>query len=108
MIFQGITADRQLIILDERVYSNAELDKPLAPSDTVKKFLEFLEKNQKEWGLARDVFIDSADQATITELRKYKRLHGCIHNFWMPTRLLRLWTVLNCSWAGCSRGAIWW
>lgn len=81
MIFQGITADRQLIILDERVYSNAELDKPLAPSDTVKKFLEFLEKNQKEWGLARDVFIDSADQATITELRKYKRLHGCIHNF---------------------------
>lgn len=81
MIFQGITTDRQLIILDERVYSNAELDKPLAPSDTVKKFLEFLEINQKEWGLARDVFIDSADQATITELRKYKRLHGCIHNF---------------------------
>ena len=81
MIFQGITIDRRLIILDEKVYSNAELDKPLAPSDTVKKFLGFLEENQKEWGLARDVFIDSADQATITELRKYKRLHGCIHNF---------------------------
>ena len=68
-------------MLDEKVYSNAELDQPLAPSDTVTKFLEFLERNQREWGLARDVFIDSADQATITELRKYKRLHGSIHNF---------------------------
>ena len=68
-------------MLDEKVYSNAELDQPLAPSDTVTKFLEFLDRNQKEWGLARDVFIDSADQATITELRKYKRLHGSIHNF---------------------------
>lgn len=81
MIFMGITTDRRLIVLDEKVYSNAELDQPLAPSDTVMKFLEFLERNQKEWGLARDVFIDSADQATITELRKYKRLHGSIHNF---------------------------
>lgn len=81
MIFMGITTDRRLIVLDEKVYSNAELDQPLAPSDTVTKFLEFLDRNQKEWGLARDVFIDSADQATITELRKYKRLHGSIHNF---------------------------
>ena len=31
--------------------------------------------------MAKDVFVDSADQATITELRKYKRLHGCIYNF---------------------------
>lgn len=81
MLFMGITTDRRLIILDERVYNNADLDKPLAPSDTVEKFVDFLDGNEKEWGLSKDVFVDSADQATITELRKYKRLHGCIYNF---------------------------
>ncbi len=81
MIFQAITTDRRLLILDEKVYSNADLSQPLAPSDTAVKFVEFLERNRKEWGFAKDVFIDSADQATITELRKYKRLHGCLYNF---------------------------
>lgn len=81
MLFQGITEDRKLITLEEKVYSNAELDQPLAPSDTAVKFVEFLERCRKEWGFAKDVFIDSADQATITELRKYKRLHGCLYNF---------------------------
>ncbi len=81
MIFQAITTDRRLLILDEKVYSNADLSQPLAPSDTAVKFVEFLERNRREWGFAKDVFIDSADQATITELRKYKRLHGCLYNF---------------------------
>ena len=81
MLFMGITTDRRLIVLAEKVYSNADLDKPLAPSDTAEKFVEFLGRSEKEWGLAKDVFIDSADQATITELRKYRRLHGCIYNF---------------------------
>lgn len=82
MIFQGITEDRKLIVLDEKVYSNADLNVPLAPSDTVIKFLAFLERNRVEWGFAKDVFIDCADQATITELKKYKRLHGCLYNFY--------------------------
>lgn len=81
MLFQGITEDRRLITLAEKVYSNADLSTPLAPSDTAVKFVEFMEQNRKEWGFAKDVFIDSADQATITELRKYKRLHGCLYNF---------------------------
>jgi PBSX family phage terminase large subunit len=81
MIFQAITMDRRLLVLDEKVYSNADLSQPLAPSDTAVKFVEFLERNRKAWGFAKDVFIDSADQATITELRKYKRLHGCLYNF---------------------------
>ena len=81
MIFQGITEDRKLITLEEKVYSNADLDQPLAPSDTAVKFVDFLERCRKEWGFAKDVFIDSADQATITELRKYKRLQGCLYNF---------------------------
>ena len=81
MIFQGITTSRKLITLSEKVYNNADLSSPLAPSDTAVKFVEFLDRNRAEWGFAKDVFIDSADQATITELRKYKRLHGSLYNF---------------------------
>lgn len=81
MIFQGITEDRRLITLSEKVYSNKDLDTPLAPSDTAVKFVDFLECCRKEWGFAKDVFIDCADQATITELKKYKRLHGCLYSF---------------------------
>lgn len=81
MIFQGITKDRKLITLAEKVYNNADLNIPLAPSDTAVKFIQFLENCRKEWGLAKDVFVDSADQATITELKKWKRLHGCLYTF---------------------------
>jgi PBSX family phage terminase large subunit len=81
MIFQGITEDRKLITLAEKVYSNKDLDQPLAPSDTAVKFIDFLEKCRKDWGFAKDTFVDCADAATITELRKYKRLHGCLYNF---------------------------
>lgn len=81
MIFQGITEDRKLITLAEKVYSNKDLDIPLAPSDTAVKFIEFLERCRKEWGFAKDTFIDCADQATITELKKWKRLNGCLYNF---------------------------
>lgn len=82
MIFQGITECRKLIMLREKVYSNADLETPLAPSDTAVKFVEFLEQCRKDWGYAKDVYIDSADQATMTELKKYKRIHGCLFNFW--------------------------
>ncbi|KLU68068.1 MAG: hypothetical protein RHS_6117 [Robinsoniella sp. RHS] len=81
MVFQGITEDRKLVTLAEKVYSNADLNTPLAPSDTVLKLIDFLEQCRNEWGFSRDVFVDSADQATLTELRKYKRLHGCLYNF---------------------------
>lgn len=81
MSFAGITNKGKYILLDERVYNNANLDQPLAPSDTVKNFVDFLERNRKEWGLAKNVFIDSADQATIKEFAKYKRQTGCIYVF---------------------------
>lgn len=81
MIFQGITTDRRLITLSEEVYSNAQRKEPLAPSDTAVRFIEFLERCRQEWGFARNVFVDSADQATQTELRKYKRLHGSMYSF---------------------------
>ena len=81
MSFAGITNKGKYILLDERVYNNAELNEPLAPSDTVINYIDFLERNRKEWGLARNVFIDSADQATIKEFEKYKRKNACVYIF---------------------------
>ena len=80
MIFQGITNLGRCVILDEEVRNNKDLHIPLAPSDIAPRFFDFLERNRKEWGLARDVFVDSADQATITELNKYKRKNPCVYN----------------------------
>lgn len=77
--FLGITNFGKCIVLDEKVYSNADLNVPLAPSDTVKNLVEFLERNRKEWGLARNAFLDNADQATMQEWNKYKRRNGCIY-----------------------------
>ena len=81
MSFLGITNKGRCIVLDERVYNNAELSVPIAPSDTVKNLIDFLDRNRKEWGFAKNVFIDSADQATITECAKYKRIYGCLYTF---------------------------
>lgn len=81
MSFIGITNLGKCIVLSERVYNNAELGTPMAPSDTVKNYLDFLERNRKEWGFSRQTFIDSADQATITEFLKYRRQNGCIYSF---------------------------
>ena len=81
MTFIGITDKGKLVILNEEVYNNKNLEIPLAPSDIAPRFFYFLERNRKEWGLARDVFVDSADQATITELKKFKRTNQCVYNF---------------------------
>ncbi len=81
MSFLGITNKGKCIVLDERVYNNADLQTPIAPSDTVRNLIEFLDRNRKTWGFAKDVFIDSADQATITECIKYKRIYGSLYNF---------------------------
>ncbi|MDY2632388.1 MAG: terminase [Clostridium sp.] len=81
MTFIGITDKGKLVILNEEVYNNKNLEIPLAPSDIAPRFFNFLERNRKEWGLARDVFVDSADQATIIELKKFKRNNPCVYNF---------------------------
>ena len=80
--FQMITTDRKLIILDEAYFNNRDLDNPLAPSDVVPNLIAFLKKNQKEWGYCRDVWIDSADKATATEIEKYQRMNwDCPYTF---------------------------
>ena len=73
MSFQGITDTGVLIYLEEEVYNNAKLTQPLAPSDIAPLFYEFLERNRTKWGFSPDNFIDSADQATMTEINKFRR-----------------------------------
>lgn len=80
MSFLGITDRGRCVLLGERVFNNAALHTPLAPSDTVVQFIDFLEEMREQWGFARVGFIDSADQATLTEFGKYKRSHGCVYD----------------------------
>lgn len=82
MSFIGITNKGRCIVLDEKVYNNADLNNPIAPSDTVVNYIAFLDRNSDKWGFAKNTFIDSADQATLTELAKYKRAHPeCLYAF---------------------------
>ena len=81
MQFIGITTDREMYTLEERTYNNAERKEPLAPSDVVREIVAFADFCRIAWGDFRNIFIDSADQATLTEARKYKREQGTIYNF---------------------------
>lgn len=104
MTFYGITNRGKVILLDEKVYNNARLGTPIAPSDTVRNYVEFLERNRKDWGLARNVFIDSADQATIKEAAKYKQKHGCVYEFngaWKKTPIIDR-INMQLGWMACD------
>lgn len=78
--FIGITQKSEVILLDELVLRNNE-NNPFAPSDIVLKAIDFLEKNRKEWGMSKAIFIDAADAATLQEALKYKREKGSIYQF---------------------------
>lgn len=81
MIFIGITTTNDCYVLDERIYNNAERHEPLAPSDVIRELVAFADFCRTAWGNFRYIFIDSADQATITEAKKYKRVNGSIYIF---------------------------
>ena len=80
-VFLGITQDRELYVLEEKVFNNADRNEPLAPSDVVRELVAFADFCRIAWGDFRHIFIDSADQATITEAQKYKRSHGTTYIF---------------------------
>lgn len=84
-VFTGILSDRRKVTLAAEIHSNRERSRrgqaPLAPSDIAPLLVDFLERQRAVWGFARVVYIDSADQATITECVKYKRLQGCAYEF---------------------------
>ena len=81
MMLIGISKDKKLYILGERVYNNALLKEPLAPSDVVKEIIEFADFCRARYKDFRYIYIDSADQATLTECAKYKKEFGSIYNF---------------------------
>lgn len=90
-IFAGITQDRVAVTLAEEIYNNRDIvrngGRAIAPSDIPPLLISFLERNRKRWvvggdAYARDVFIDNADQATISELLKYNDQVGSIYDFY--------------------------
>lgn len=72
-IFEGITEDGKLVILEENVVNNKDISKPISPSDTAKRLDDFLHYCFNKWGYSPGVFIDSADQGTIMEASKFLR-----------------------------------
>ncbi len=83
--FSGITTNGIKITLATEVHNNTDrMSKGLsvyAPSDVVILLIDFLDRWSKRYGLPHAVYIDSADQATFTEVEKYKRKYGCLYSF---------------------------
>lgn len=103
-VMDGILSDRRKVTLATQAHNNKTRAEhglpPLAPSDIPPLLLEFLEQQRKTWGFARTVYLDSADQATITECQKYRRLHGCIYDFVPAWKRLPVLDRINleCGW----------
>lgn len=90
-VFSGITSCRKKITLAVRCYNNKDRTVPLSPSDIPPLLVDFMNRCTKEFGFAKNIFIDSADQATILECQKYKKRHGCIYVFggaWKKTVII--------------------
>lgn len=108
MSFQGITDTGALIYLEEEIYNNANIETPLAPSDIAPLFYEFLEKCRVKWGFSPDNFIDSADQATITEINKFRKRNpkAAVYRFtnaWKKMTIIdRIHLMLG--WLNCDEG----
>lgn len=80
-IFQGLTNKGELVVLEETAINNKDQKEPFSPSDIAQRLFDFMEYCTNKWGLSRNVYVDNADQATITELRKLKRTKPNVYNF---------------------------
>lgn len=95
-IFQGVTADGKLITLAEKTYNNKDFGgEKIAPSDAVRKLHAFLDDCKEKWGFARRVRVDSADQATLMELRKYANSQGLIYEFMNADKRMKIVDRIN-------------
>ena len=107
MLFQGITEDRKLITLAEKVYSNKDLSEPLAPSDTAVRFIDFLESVVKNGDLQK--------RRLLTVRMRLRSLSFASTSVCMDvstillnrTRKWRSWTVSAYSLDGSSKDVIW-
>ena len=87
----GITKERKCVVLKNESFNNKDNTQPFAPSDVIPLINAFAERLKNEYGFARTVYIDSADQGTITEAQKYKLKTGCIYDFagaWKKTKIV--------------------
>ena len=89
----GVTNKGNCYLLDECCFNNKEYQ--YAPSEIAIKVFEFLDKNKEMWGFCRDIFVDSADQATIMELNKYKKSHGLLYNINNSHKKLKIIDRIN-------------
>ena len=80
-IFQGLTNIGELVVLEETAINNKDQKEPFSPSDIAQRLFDFMEYCTNKWGLSRNVYVDNADQATLTELRKLKRTKPNVFNF---------------------------
>lgn len=95
MMFIGITESGDLYTLEERIFNNADRGQPLAPSDVVREITAFADFCRIAWGDFLYIFIDSADQATITECFKYRRENGSIYNFTPAYKAMKVVDRIN-------------
>lgn len=113
-VFTGITDKRIKVTLDIEVYNNRDIvrngGRALAPSDIPPRLISFLERNRKRWveggdAYARDVFVDSADQATINECIKYNNEVGSLYDFYNSWKKLTIIDriQLQQGWMKCSQ-----
>lgn len=103
-IFAGITTLGEYVVLDEYVVNNRDKDEPLAPSDVSIKLVDFLEKNRHSYGFTRWVYVDSADQSTMTELRKLKKKERLSYNFVNSNKSVKIQDRINSmnGWMGSA------
>jgi hypothetical protein len=80
MVYAGLSLQNEWVVMEVREFNNKDLSTPLTPSDMPVKIDEFLEMCFSKWGFTRSIFIDSADQATILEVRKYVKTYGKNYN----------------------------
>ena len=95
MMLVGIDRNRKLYVLEERIYNNADRQEPLAPSDVVKEIIDYADFCRIRWTDFTTIFIDSADQATLTECAKYKRQYGSIYTFTPSYKKMKVLDRLN-------------
>lgn len=104
-MFSGITADGKYVLLDCEVHSNKKRKEPLAPSSIPPLLTDFLDRNCELWGLARDVYIDSADQGTILECQKYKRRKGLVYSFAPAWKKMKIVNRINLQSGWMAQGS---
>jgi len=89
-VFVGITKDGVKVALAEKVWNNRDMAQPVTPSELPAVLYAFLEECREAWGFAREVFIDSADQASILECVKFQKRTQCLYRFLPAWKKLRI------------------